>query len=224
MKKIILSYLILFFITSSAFCLEDELINYIQNAKKPVIKNENIDDFLITQDFKKTNKNKIIHKAHNEVDFLVNCIDTKIEKPNTNLKYNYENNQKYSFKIQAINNISTRNKTLKEGQFVEFKLLEDFNYKNTLIRKDAIIKGKIENISQNGTYGIPYNLTISNFKYNNIALDGTLRIQGANRAIWVYPCAYLTSMFFGMGLLFIPIKGGHAKLSKRTKRTISFFD
>lgn len=113
-------------------------------------------------------------------------------------------------KISPVKNYTTRNSAL--GDNVDFILMSDTKINNVLYKKGYPISAKVENISQNGAYGVPSDVVIGNFKIENQILDGNITKQGANRAIWVYPTAYILLPFFGMGLFVLPIRGGHAKL------------
>jgi len=113
-------------------------------------------------------------------------------------------------KISPIKNYTTRKAQLNDK--IEFILMEDIKINNISHKKGEKISANIENLSQNGAYGVPADLVVGNFKIGNQILDGTLTRQGANRAIWVYPSAYVLSVFFGLGLFVLPIRGGHAKL------------
>ena len=142
---------------------------------------------------------------------------------NINFVY-YDKNQKFDFskatiqkaKIRVTKYHTTR-KNLQEGQYIDFELIQDININNKTYKKGSLIKARVENISPNLAYGTPADIVIDNFVLaNEVKLTGQIQEKGANRAIWVYPLAYTTSMFFGIGLLAYTIRGGHAKL-KPTK-------
>ena len=68
--------------------------------------------------------------------------------------------------------------------------------------------------------GVPADLVIGSFTLNGVPLGGEINKTGANRSLWVYPCMYGTLWFFGIGVLFIPIRGGHAKIKTTETYTL----
>ena len=61
--------------------------------------------------------------------------------------------------------------------------------------------------------GTPASLIVGNFALtDNVKLDGQISQTGANRTIWLYPTVLTMNIFCGLGILFMPIRGGHAKL------------
>lgn len=186
MKKFI-SFIIIncfcFLNFSSAFAVEyvqDELIKYLNPDLKIKIQEP-----------------KIVE------DSLIKYLD-----PNLKIEKITPKNNETSYKIKIKEALTTKNKKLKEGDYIDFILIED----TSIDKKGTIIKARIENISQNNSYGVPASISISNFKINNNLIEGAIEKTGANRAIWLYPTTYFLSLFFGIGVLLIPIRGGHAKL------------
>lgn len=115
-------------------------------------------------------------------------------------------------KIKPLNYYTTRT-NLKEGGYIDFELAENAKIGNKIYKKGSPVKARVENITKNSAYGLPADLVIGNFSFeDNVHLESELTLKGANRSLWVYPSAYGLSWFFGAGLLFIPIRGGHAKL------------
>lgn len=116
-----------------------------------------------------------------------------------------------TIKIKIKNYLTTKSFP-KEGEMVEFETIEDVKIRNVLYKKGTTIKGRIENISQNESYGVPADMILSNFKLGEISLAGDIEKAGANRTLWLRPVVWVTSSFFGAGYLLIPIRGGHAKI------------
>ena len=95
----------------------------------------------------------------------------------------------------------------------DFVLVEDVKINNVSFKKGAIIKARVETLSQNAAYGVPADLVVGNFTMpNNFILEGQISRQGANRALWVYPTGYLLTSLFLIGLPIFAIRGGHAKI------------
>lgn len=130
--------------------------------------------------------------------------------------FNFDLEKRTPVKIKISENITTK-KNIKEGQELDFIVSEDV-YENgkIFIPVNSIVKGKIETISMNQALGVPADIDIGNFiaKINgkDIVLDGKIHKVGANRAFWVYPIGCLAILFCFVGLVILPIRGGHAKI------------
>ena len=165
----------------------DDLVKYLnQNLKISKTKVEPIKDDFIVQNLN-TSKISRINKANKAINF-----DKTI-------------------KISPKNFYSTK-ENLKEGKAIEFVLLDEIKINNKIYPKNSTITASVKNITQNSTFGLPSDLVIGNFQLQDLNFNSEFSIKGANRALWVYPAVYGLSCFFGAGLLFIPIRGGHAKL------------
>lgn len=119
---------------------------------------------------------------------------------------NFEELNRIQLKIKSIEDISTK-QDLEEGQKLIFLTTEDTVLKhNKVLAAGSRIIGKVETISKNEIKGVPANLIVGDFKIeymSNIKLEGQIKKEGANRALWVYPM---------LPILF-PVKGGHAKIN-----------
>lgn len=231
MKKIIASFLllnILSFNCSFANVIDDNLVELLdKNLKIQKVKQEPIiDDFVkqsLNPNLKIKNSEKIII-----TDKLTENLDKnlKIQKESQrpvidslalNLNKTDKNSADIKFdgdkiKVAPLHYLTTR-KDLFEGKIVDFILVEDIKINNKTYKKGTLIKARVETLSQNGAYGVPADLVVGNFTLpDNFVLHGNITKQGANRAIWVYPTSYLLSFCFGLGLLILPIRGGHVKL------------
>lgn len=114
---------------------------------------------------------------------------------------------------------TTKSKT-DEGEYVEFELIKDVQIKDKLYPKGYTVKARVETISRNESMGVPSDLIVGSFKIDEIPLYGEINKTGANRSLWVSPLVYGTCWFFGVGLLFIPVRGGHAKLNPKETFTL----
>ncbi len=115
--------------------------------------------------------------------------------------------------IKICNHLTTKNRKIDEGDYIEFETLKPITIKNKTYPKGTIITGRIETISQNKPKGIPADLVIGNFKIDNQELVGEIARTGANRSLWVYPASCAGACFFGLGAFLLLIRGGHAKIS-----------
>lgn len=114
--------------------------------------------------------------------------------------------------------LSTRHK-INEGDCIEFETVENLTLNNVFYPKSTTLSARVELISKNKSWGVPADLSISNFLLGDIKLRGSIEEVGLNHSIWVYPLACVGS-FFGIGLIFIPIRGGHAKIKPCQTYTI----
>lgn len=154
----------------------------------------------------------------------------KYEKPDVKLEYDYTSIEQYPIKIKVANYYTTRNKNT-EGKPIKFYTKEKITLSDgRIIPAKSIIEGRVETISQNGTMGVPADLSIGSFKikdYPDVKIESTIEKTGAKRIYWVYPLAYLGALFFVVGWvvtypIFLPIRGGHAKLYKWQTYTIYY--
>src|SRR5574344_527543 len=180
--------------------LEDEFVNKTITHKQYEIKKQ--ENIAITDDF---------------ANATLKNIPIKAKKADT--KFDFESIKQIPIRISITKN-STSKKGLKEGQELDFKVLNDVNLENNLkLKKDSIITARLETISLNQAFGVPADIVIDNFKVvsdkSEINLEGSIHKIGANRSLWVYPAATGGMVFFFMGALFIPIRGGHAKINTK---------
>ena len=230
MRKYLCLFLIMmFFYGNSSYAIinddfADKTLN--KNLKIHEYKNNLIIDDLITENFIQKYKNENYKQNIFIIDDFANknLAEYKNEKFISYIPLNFKNFQKINLKLKPEKDITTKDKNLKEGSSINFVLTEDFSYNNKYYKKGTILKSKIENISQNHAFGIPANLELGNFKIDNTTIDGILKIQGADRSIWVIPAGYIGCCFFGAGILIFPVRGGHAKLNKNKIYNFSIND
>ena len=123
----------------------------------------------------------------------------------------YEEDEAKKVNVKIKTPISTKTK-IDEGDYIDFETTEDVTINNKFYPKGTPVKARIETISLNQSWGVPADLILENLTVDDIPLSGEIKEIGANRSLWVYPLVYGTSWFFGVGVIFIPIRGGHAKI------------
>lgn len=116
--------------------------------------------------------------------------------------------------IRIKNAVSTKDKTIDEGDYIEFETVKDVYINNKHYPKGTVVRARIENISQNGMKGVPADIVLANFTLANHNLIGEVTKTGANRSLWLYPVSYIGTGFFGLGPLLLFIRGGHAKINR----------
>lgn len=231
MKKLFILFISMSFICMPAYSIITDdfaVASLDKNLKiKPVSAQKIQDDFAektldknlkikvqktayITDTFAEKNKNKNIYQKQ--------TVDIKDVLPKINTVKSANKvvisdiNPAIEIPVRIKKYYSTRQK-INEGDYVDFETVKDVVIKKKTYSKGTLVKARIENVSLNKSMGVPSDLVIGNFSIDGIPLAGEISKTGANRSLWVYPCAYGLMFFFCAGLLFIPIRGGHAKVS-----------
>ena len=166
--------------------------------------------------------------AYAQDDFIVDYINKEtVQQPNTNLEYNYKSTKKIPIFFHIKEPLSTRDKNIYEGMKLEF--VSDRNiYDNgrLILKKGDIVEGKLKLIVTSGMNGIPYSLTVGNFKINGInenALMDEYYKQGWDRGYIVYPLKWALTFLPPTGSLTNFIKGGHCKISTKDEIVINYY-
>lgn len=205
----------------------------VMTVQQPVIKDTFVEKTINTNAKYKPAKNNVIidsfaenNKNKNQytkpvVDFSEQkiIVSQKTTQPRKIAITNEENS--IPIKIRVKNYISTKQK-FDEGDFIEFETLSEVKIKNKVYPAGTIVKARIETISYNKIWGVPSDLIIGNFSIDGKRLAGEISKTGANRSLWLYPTIYMTTLFFGVGLLLIPIRGGHAKIKPQQSFTVYY--
>ena len=114
-----------------------------------------------------------------------------------------------------------------EGQELEFRVIEDVFYKRKyVVKKDQIIKARIEMIVTSGMNGFPAEIIVDNFEIPNInksQLISTYSKVGQNRSLIVYPIKWALTWLPGVGSFTNFIRGGHAKIKPKEVVTIYYY-
>ena len=173
----------------------------------------------ITDNFAEQNRNKN-PKISKKVDYQEVIPKINNQKANTKKIVVMDNNSVVSIPIRIKRNLSSKT-NLQEGDYIEFETVKDVTVNKKPYPAGTIVKARIETISLNKSMGVPSDLIIGNFSINGIPLADEISKSGANRSLWEYPCVYGLTWFFCVGLLFIPIRGGHAKI--RTSETYTVY-
>lgn len=201
-------------------------------AQQPIIKDTFVEKTINTKS-KKTIKNSIIidsfaenNKNKNQYTKpVVDFSEQEIVISQKNSQYKTLSNTNFEdaipVKVRAKNLISTKQK-FDEGDFLEFETLSEVKIKNRIYPVGTIVKARVETISYNKIWGVPSDLIIGNFSIDGKHLIGEISKTGANRSLWLYPTIYMTTFFFGIGLLLIPIRGGHAKIKPQQTFTVYY--
>lgn len=128
-------------------------------------------------------------------------------------------------RMKIASNVSTRKKVI-EGDSIIFKTVEDVKLAEKTLPKGTTVVGRIETISESDKMGTPANIIIDNFYVQDnpeICFYGNISKTGANRSLWVYPLYQAGNiMFYVAGFVFVPIHGGHAKISTNETYTVFY--
>ena len=174
---------------------------------------------LIVDKFAEANTNKSFKKAQIVIDETL----PKVAKSDDRIKkavFDYSKKE-IAVPIKAVRLVSTKDNP-EEGSFVEFETTNDVVINNKTYSKGTKVLGRIETVSMNYSLGVPADLTVGNFRIGNELIATEIHKTGANRSLWVKPCSYVGLCFFGLGVLIMPIRGGHAKISPDESLTIYY--
>lgn len=203
--------------------IQDELVNtslmnknFKIEVKKDVPITDNlVEKKLIEKDFNNTPNGKTEIK---DVFAEKALVQRQNEMKTANGEYDIDPTRRIPVKLK-VNQEYTTKCNLEEGQIINFEIAEDVKVGSGIfIPKDTKVTARVETVSMNEAFGVPADLIVEKFMVNvsnkeMFPLEGaSLKRVGANRAIWLYPLVYGGCFCFGAGLLFIPIRGGHAKL------------
>ena len=241
LKKFIAFWICFSMVYSPAYCaINDDFVGKtlskdltIQKAKNPVIVDEFTENSLakrfnattleykiIEDNFAQNNKNKNTYSKP-KIDFAEQIIVAGEKSAKTKKTVIITEENTIPIKIRIKKHLSTRHK-VDEGDYIEFETLSEVKIKDKVYPRGTTIQARIETISQNKIWGVPWDLVIGNFAIDGKSLQGEITKTGANRSLWLYPTIYITTFFFGFGLLLIPIRGGHAKISPTQTYTINY--
>ena len=185
-----------------------------------------IDDELINAEFKKQaalvlkprNKTKI------EDDFIPKVNTEALAAAKAKNEYDFTKEQ-IPVKLKILKNLTTKNGII-EGSQILFKTDEDVVLNGVKLPRGTKIAGRIETLSESDKMGTPANIVIDNFYVKNhpeICFYGNISKTGANRSIWVYPLYQAGNLvLYVAGFVFVPIHGGHAKLSTNETYTVFY--
>ena len=163
----------------------------------------------ISDDFAEQNQNKNISTIK-KVDYQ-EFFPTINSKSTTRKFVVIDQSSMTSVPVRIKKEFTTKEK-IEEGDFIDFETIQEVKVNKKSYPAQTLVKARVETISLNKMMGVPSDLIIGSFSMDGIYLAGEINKTGANRSLWVYPCTYGLSWFFGVGLLFIPIRGGHAKI------------
>lgn len=155
-------------------------------------------------------KNHLSLKGHRKIKAKNNYDFTKAQVP---------------VQLKIIKNLSTKNR-VSEGDSILFKTVNEVYINGNLLPKGTEVIGRIETLSDSDKMGTPANIVVDNFYVKDnpeICLYGNVTKTGANRSIWVYPLYQAGNiMFYVGGFVFVPIHGGHAKMSTNDTYTVFY--
>lgn len=187
-----------------------------------------IEDELVTNKFKDKAGKSILKKKQKqniEDEFVKNTIDLKnitvIKAKNC---YDFTKAQ-IPIQLKIVKNLTTKNGII-EGDSILFKTVKDVMINGVNFPKGTKIVGRVEMVSESDKMGTPANIVIDNFYMKDkpeINLYGNISKAGANRSLWVYPL-YQAGNFvlYVAGFVFVPIHGGHAKISTNEVYTVFY--
>lgn len=158
---------------------------------------------------------------------LQNNNSEQFEKPKASNEYDFTDTDSVTIKLNTLQTLSTRDKTLHDAQDVKLIVKDDYYYKDELIaKKGEIVSAKVETIISSGMNGIPYYIYLGDFKFDNLSSSKLLchySKGGVNRMYWVMPLKWSLTFLPPTGSLTNFIKGGHAKIKPDDVITVQYF-
>ncbi len=149
-----------------------------------------------------------------------------IPEEKTEKNYNYENVQRTFINIKIKEQVNSE-KELYEGQIVDFIVDNNvFIKKQLLIKRNTVVKAKVNTIITSGMNGIPASIIFSDFEIPNINkanLSPTLEIFGQDRSLFVFPLKWVLTPLPPSGSLTNFIKGGKVKIKTNKLYTIYYY-
>ncbi|OLA72997.1 MAG: hypothetical protein BHW62_07840 [Acinetobacter sp. CAG:196_36_41] len=165
---------------------------------------------IINDEFAESNKKYSRIKPYEKLKPVDEELPKTVNKPVRRKEFILEENRT---PVQiCIKEIYSSKKKLEEGSYLEFKTISDVNYKGKFYPAGTPVRARLETLSPRGTWGTPAEIVIGNFSIGGKPLYGEITRNGTNRILWVRPLAIAGGIFFGTGIFFMFIKGGHAKI------------
>lgn len=193
--------------------------SFVERSIDKNLKIKKTNAIVITDTFAENNKKKNNH-IKPIIDLKENVINSQkqitIKKAPT-----FNKEDALAIKIRIKKYFTTKQK-LEEGDFIEFETISENKIENKIYPTGTTVKARIETISYNKSYGVPSDVVVGSFSIDNIPLKGEISKTGANRTLWLYPVSYIGTIFFGIGLLLLPIRGGHAKIKQKQIFTVFY--
>lgn len=152
--------------------------------------------------------------------------NTSSKYPEANLNYDYNDINYLSVKIRFKEKVSS--KKSKEGDIIEFEVMEDVRDKSgkRIIDAGTIGKAKLENISAREGYGVPADIIISSFDINDLNnkhFDGEIKKRGKNLSAVALGLKYsVCTIFPGSHFLLLLMKGGNATIKPKDVFVIKY--
>ena len=174
--------------------------DFVENSLNKNLQIKPYTPSIINDEFAESNKKYSRIKPYEKLKPVDEELPKTVNKPLRRKEFILEENRT---PIQiCIKEIYSSKKKLEEGSFLEFKTISDVNYKGKFYPAGT----------PRGTWGTPAEIVIGNFSIGGKPLYGEITRNGTNRILWVRPLAIAGGIFFGTGIFFMFIKGGHAKI------------
>lgn len=203
MKRIISLALAFYFSIAQSFAIITD--DFVEETLSKDLKIRKYTPTIIVDTFAESNTAKSIPiKKVKVVEILPTIKDKKVYK-----KYIASNDTTIGIKL--IQPLSTKSKP-EEGSEILFVTTKAVTLKDKFYPENSIVKARIETISPNAMWGTPAEIIISNFTLDGIPLEGEISKIGHNNTLWVKPISIIGAAFGGSGIMFMFIRGGHAKI------------
>lgn len=195
----------------------DEFVENTLDKNLPI---KNVRYTNLQDGFAEENTNKNLYTKP-VVDFAEQEVTVSKEVLKPKKEVLISDNNAIPVKIGIKKYLTTRQK-IDDGDYVEFETKSEIKLGNKVYPAGTLVKARVELVSRNKIWGVPSDITLGNFTIDDKSLIGEIDKTGANRSLWLRPTVTLFTLFFGVGLLFIPVRGGHAKILPRQTYTLHY--
>lgn len=164
--------------------------------------------------------------AETVTDEIAAKLPTYPIKPKVYTNYNFEATTKIPVNLKIIEDIQSES-DIYEGQIIKFKVARDVFYNNkVVIHRGTVVLATVSVIVTSGMNGIPASIIFRDFEIDNVnsgQITDSYEVFGQDRSLLVFPLKWVLTPLPPTGTLTNFIKGGHAKVTKKTPVTVYYY-
>lgn len=154
--------------------------------------------------------------------------DIEVQKPKTNLEYDYSDTDFVKIPLRITEKITTQKKNKSyEGQKLTFIVDDNIYYENKLlVKKGTIATARLEIITTKGFAGIPAEIFITDFEIENLdsnKIKEPVSKRGFSMTALIFPIKWALTPFPPMGSLVNLAVGFNASLTPKQILDIYYY-
>lgn len=144
----------------------------------------------------------------------------EINRPETNLKYNYNSTNRMKIKLKLVGPpVSTKKMNLYDGQPLDFAVKQNVKYNGKVyIKQGTRATGEVQTYMPRGMNGIPAMIAFDNFQIQGLdknKLHGFYTKKGHSRTLLLLPIKWALTLLWPSGYFVNFVKGGNATFDDR---------